>query len=78
MKKKRPMSCFLLPMSTILVYALSTTLISQEHNLQKLNKMYLLQQLILFATKSKLTCLSENIFFHSHILDLPQYLWSCG
>ena len=46
------------------------------HSLQKLKK-YHLKQLIIYATKSKVTCLSESFYFHLDILELQQFLWSC-
>ena len=51
---------------------------SQVHNLQKLKKIYHLKQLTSFATKTKVTCLSERVFFHLHIPELPQFSRPCG
>ena len=51
------------------MYERNTGIISQVHNLQKLKKIHHLKQLIIFATKSKVTCQSESVFFHLHILE---------
>ena len=45
---------------------------SQVHNLQKLKNISL-KAVNFFATKTKVTCLSERVFFHLHIPELPQF-----
>ena len=49
----------------------------QVHNLQKLKNISL-KAVNFFATKTKVTCLSERVFFHLHIPELPQFSRPCG
>ena len=49
---------------------------SQVHNLQKLKNISL-EAVNFFATKTKVTCLSERVFFHLHIPELPQFSRPC-
>ena len=53
------------------------TLNSQVHNLQKLKNISL-KAVNFFATKTKVICLSERVFFHLHIPELPQFSRPCG
>ena len=50
---------------------------SQVHNFQKLKDTSLKADNFL-ATETKVTCLSETVFFHPHIPELPQFSWPCG
>ena len=50
---------------------------SQVRNLQKLKNISL-KAVNFFATKTKVTCLSECVFYHPHIPELPQFSRPCG
>ena len=54
------------------------SLTSQVHNLQKLKNISL-KAVNFFATKTKVICLSERVFFfHLHIPELQQFSRPCG
>ena len=55
----------------------SNTFNSQVHNFQKLKNISL-KAVNFLTTKSKVTCLSETVFFHSHIPELLQFSRPCG
>ena len=50
---------------------------SQVHNLQKLKNISL-KAVNSFCIKNKSNCLSENVFFHLHIPELPEFSRPCG
>ena len=50
---------------------------SQVHNFQKLKNISL-KAVKFLATKTKVTCLSETVFFHLHIPELLQFSRPCG
>ena len=50
---------------------------SQVHNFQKLKNISL-KAVKCSTTKTKVTCLSETVFFHLHIPELLQFSRSCG
>ena len=52
-------------------------LVSQVHNFQKLKNISL-KAINFLATKPKVTCFSETVFFHLHIPELLQFSRPCG
>ena len=64
-------------LTTLELEELDDFLNSQVHNLQKLKNISL-KELTFLATKTKVTCLRETVFFHLHILELLQFSRPCG
>ena len=50
---------------------------SQVHSFKKLKNISL-KAVNFLATKTKVTYLSETVFFHLHIPELPQFSRPCG
>ena len=50
---------------------------SQVHNFQKLRNISL-KAVNFLATNTKVTCLSESVFFHLHISELLLFSRPCG
>ena len=55
----------------------SCFIISQVHNFQKLKNISL-EAVNFLATNTKVTCLSESVFFHLHISELLLFSRPCG
>ena len=56
--------------------SLQGAITSQVHNFQKLKNISLIAVNFL-ATKTKVTCLSETVFFHLHFPELLQFSRPC-
>ena len=50
---------------------------SQVHNFQKLKNISL-KAVNFLATKTKVNCLGETVFFHLHVPELLQFSRPCG